>query len=453
MRPLLTKPAPIPVSGASTVPDHSQSLNLMVALAGQMRHDKEKKAAQEEAGQIMAAVSNANLDSIMSNPESREKLLRLYSVDKNMAAGLLDILRTGDQMRIAQEAQEVEKAKTFYSNVETILQAQGDAAAKNFVRDTALQRGENGEDISVLKEMLTMDGDQMGAFAMQRRALAGEMLEIPEVKGANIGAASPGDFTIESLEKYQETGNIGDLERVPEEGMTDYQRQSLDLQRQRLAQENKPSAPSVQDPSPKDFTVESIAKYQQTGNAADLVRYTSGTAKRNDDAIDSGLNAARALPTIKRSLDLLNSVKTSGFANTLLAAKQYFGVDGADEGELSANLGKAVLSQLRDTFGAQFTEREGARLERIEAGFGRSVETNKRLLGQLSRMMEQKVKTAKARAANIGDDATIAEIEAFTSMDLSEGVAMDELATPAQVMGSAQISPETESLLKKYGVN
>jgi hypothetical protein len=38
-----------------------------------------------------------------------------------------------------------------------------------------------------------------------------------------------------------------------------------------------------------------------------------------------------------------------------LAAKKFFGVESADEGELSYLLGKAVLTKLRATFGAAFT--------------------------------------------------------------------------------------------------
>ena len=82
---------------------------------------------------------------------------------------------------------------------------------------------------------------------------------------------------------------------------------------------------------------------------------------------------------MRRGLELLATVNTGGIDNARLQIKKFFGVEGADEGELSANLGRAVLSQLRQTFGAAFTEREGARLDNLSARFGASTASNTRL--------------------------------------------------------------------------
>jgi hypothetical protein len=63
---------------------------------------------------------------------------------------------------------------------------------------------------------------------------------------------------------------------------------------------------------------------------------------------------------LRRGLDILKTLETGGVQAASLAAKKFFGVESADEGELSYLLGKAVLTKLRATFGAAFTvEEEG----------------------------------------------------------------------------------------------
>lgn len=147
-----------------------------------------------------------------------------------------------------------------------------------------------------------------------------------------------------------------------------------------------------------------------------------GTAEegRAQNIITEGLAAADSTAVLRRSLELLDRVGTGGFNRVSLAAKKLFGIEGADEGELSANLGKAVLSQLRSTFGAAFTEREGARLEAIEAGFGSSVPTNRRLLNNALTIAERSAQRAIRRAEQRGDYETADEIEAALDFDLAE---------------------------------
>ena len=147
-----------------------------------------------------------------------------------------------------------------------------------------------------------------------------------------------------------------------------------------------------------------------------------GTAEegRAQDIITGGLAAADSTAVLRRSLELLDRVETGGFSRVSLAAKKLFGIEGADEGELSANLGKAVLSQLRTTFGAAFTEKEGARLESIEAGFGSSVVTNKRLLNNALRIAERSAQRAIRRAEQRDDFETADEIEAALEFNLSD---------------------------------
>lgn len=142
------------------------------------------------------------------------------------------------------------------------------------------------------------------------------------------------------------------------------------------------------------------------------------TSQRNSALVARGVAAAESTANIRRALTLLDKVKTGGIAAISLAAQSRLGIEGADAGELSNSLGKSVLSQLRETFGAAFTESEGLRLERIEAGFGKSLATNRRLLAKALRIAENTAKRA-AKVASEGEAADIEELLAF-SLDIEE---------------------------------
>lgn len=135
--------------------------------------------------------------------------------------------------------------------------------------------------------------------------------------------------------------------------------------------------------------------------------------------IAKGQSAADSTAVIRRSLALLEKVKTGGLGRTtMLAAKRMFGVEGADEGELSASLGKAVLAQLRETFGAAFTAQEGESLKEIEAGFGSSVETNTRLLNNSLRIAQRAAERGIRAAESRDDYESASEIEMALDFDL-----------------------------------
>ena len=116
--------------------------------------------------------------------------------------------------------------------------------------------------------------------------------------------------------------------------------------------------------------------------------------KRASTLIEQGTLAAESVAGLRRGIDLLKTIDTGGIDAVRLRAKNLFGIETADEGELTNELATAVLSQLRETFGAQFTEREGARLERIEAGIGKSTASNIRLLNQALGIAERKANRA-----------------------------------------------------------
>lgn len=160
------------------------------------------------------------------------------------------------------------------------------------------------------------------------------------------------------------------------------------------------------------------------------------TEKRAGALITRGIAAAESTATIRRALTLLETVKTGGLQAISLAAKQRLGIEGANEGELSNSLGKAVLSQLRETFGAAFTESEGLRLERIEASFGKSAPTNRRLLQQALRIAERTSNRAIKAAEKRGNQAEAADIRDLLSFTLD--VEQDQ---PEQQQPTAQQQP------------
>ncbi len=152
-------------------------------------------------------------------------------------------------------------------------------------------------------------------------------------------------------------------------------------------------------------------------------------SKRDQDFIDVGQRQADGTAIIRRGLQLLDIIKTGAPESVALAAKNLFGIAGADETELNANLGKAVLSQLRTTFGAQFTQQEGERLQRLEAGFGKSTAGNKRLLEQTLRLMERDARRGIDAARRNTDPFSADEIEKALQFSLTPGA---QQITPAE---------------------
>lgn len=144
------------------------------------------------------------------------------------------------------------------------------------------------------------------------------------------------------------------------------------------------------------------------------------------ERVKTGREAISAIPIIKRSLDLLNTVETGGPDAWKLKAKQFLGVESADEAELAQNLGKAVLKQLKPTFGAQFTVAEGRELKGIEAAMGKSTAGNKRLLNRALAIYERATKRGMEAAKEQGDMQTYKELEQGLSYQFTEPVAQTQ---------------------------
>jgi hypothetical protein len=141
---------------------------------------------------------------------------------------------------------------------------------------------------------------------------------------------------------------------------------------------------------------------------------------REQSSIDRGITAADSTANIRRAVSLLDTVKTGGFDAALVRAKQIFGIEGADEGELSSNLGKAIIAQLRETFGAAFTKSEGDKLDRIEASFTKSPASNRRLLNNTLKLMERLANRGLKAAESREDDFAIQSITDALTFELGD---------------------------------
>ena len=233
---------------------------------------------------------------------------------------------------------------------------------------------------------------------------------LQHVVGQQVGTASQRDFdTFKALEaKANQTGSEADIMAANQFG--------------RQAGFVRPTEEEKADIKVSEAERKEIAK---------------ANAKRKQGFIDSGVEAADSVANIKRSISLLDTVKTGGLDKAAFAIRQAFGVEGADEGELSANLGRSVLAQLKPIFGAAFTAAEGERLERIEAGFGRSPATNKRLLDSALKIAERAARRGLAAAEDQGDE--------FTANEIREAMAF-EFVEPedAEVQTDQVIQPQAQ---------
>jgi hypothetical protein len=149
----------------------------------------------------------------------------------------------------------------------------------------------------------------------------------------------------------------------------------------------------------------------EAGQVAVSQAQGKGATERAQAIINAGVDAIGQFPVLTRSLDLLDEVQTGGFAGAATRAKALFGIESADEGELSYNIGINVLQQLKPIFGGNFTASEGQRLENIEASLGRNTATNKRLMNQALDLSRTSAEKALDRAIELDDQATVRELE------------------------------------------
>ncbi|WP_372809438.1 hypothetical protein [Litorivivens sp.] len=201
-----------------------------------------------------------------------------------------------------------------------------------------------------------------------------------QASGGGIGTYNPRDYTTESWTKFIQGG-------AKDPSVLNRYAGTLE---ERMA-------------SDPEFASK-VMKFQ--GESAGAKEAGKDIEGQRTERIQMGGIAVRSLGPATAALSLLDEVETGGAAAASLKAKQLFGIESADEGELTYLLSKNVLSQLKETFGAAFTAEEGKRLADIEAGIGRNTETNKRLLQRVIDTAIPKVERAIQDAEIRGDIGT-----------------------------------------------
>lgn len=180
----------------------------------------------------------------------------------------------------------------------------------------------------------------------------------------------------------------------------------------------------------------------------------AGEGGRKTGFIDAGVEAADSMGGINRAIQLLDMVETGGYDAAALRAKQLFGIESADEGELSNALGLAVLKQLKPIFGSAFTAPEGERLERLSAGFGKSPAANKRILQQQLKTVDRAARRALRAAEDTGDEFSANEIRAAmeAANQLQDMTEQPQQQAPAQAIEYLRANPQFREQFKaKYG--
>jgi len=178
-----------------------------------------------------------------------------------------------------------------------------------------------------------------------------------------------------------------------------------------------------------------VRKIRQAGG----ITRTKAQQTRIQVDIDDAISAAKGMAVVNRSIKLLDDLETGGFDAIKVRVKQTLGVESANEAELTANLGKQVLAQLRPIFGSQFTEREGATLTRIEAGFGKSTKGNIRLLNQLKQLIQRAAKRGIAAAKDTDDFRSALDIQDLLEFTLQD-VAPETITNNGGEIGAGEFN-------------
>ena len=158
-----------------------------------------------------------------------------------------------------------------------------------------------------------------------------------------------------------------------------------------------------------------------------------GVVAREKEDIMLGVEAAQTVPILNRADKLLDLVETGKPQQAVLWAKKNLGIETGNEGELENLLGKQILKQLKPTFGSQFTANEGAWLKSMESDWGRSTQSNRRLVRQ-GLLLAEKRAMHGITAAQAGKDARTEQlIKDYLDFKIKDMKAEDDALTTDQI--------------------
>lgn len=370
---------------------------------------------------------------------NQERIARITALNPELGRAISQVVIAGDKNAreaIALEAERGGKNAAF-------VMAQPDFVGKQrAIRELASEAAARGEPLDRFIELSNLTEDELD-LELQRMQIASQ--DIDDLF-ASASTTAPADFTKGSsvvLEKgdgsnvlatpvfNKRTGSV-EIQETPVEGEL----------ASRLGQTPAQQMAQAISEATQIAAAQAGIQVATAGELAAERERGGGQEQRAQTVINDALDTAKTIPILKRSIQLLESVETGGVDRAILAAKQLFGVESADEAELAANLARAVLAQMRPIFGAQFTEREGDRLNRIEAGVGKSTQGNIRLLQQLLRAAERDVRRAQTVADERDDQLAFDAFEEALTLDLGIGIDEEPAVSPAPVAPEGGIAPE-----------
>ena len=305
------------------------------------------------------------------------------------------------------------RKKAYFEDLQTIL---------NSLEAKDTQRALNITD-KRLSDINKLNGDPSGTLMIKQRIMNGDIPStIANLKKVEAVGIDRG-YLADPLERDERKARIQAQRRGPTKTANQKDLETFE----RLISEAEASG-----------TEKDRKKAERFGRKAGFIRETEqenadikvdaamrktvaeSNAERKQGFIDSGIQAADGVANLNRALNLLDEVKTGGFNNVALKAKRLFGVEGADPGELSNLMGKAVLAQLKPIFGAAFTAREGEALAELEAKFSNSPANNRRLIENALRLADRAARRGIAAAEDQGDMFTANEIKEAMSFNLRD---------------------------------
>jgi hypothetical protein len=207
-----------------------------------MQERQQVQKAQEGAQQSREIVKqNGWMREMISDPVKSKQFSYINKINPEMAKAVVDTLKARDAYANYEVAQAAQKANDDYTNYLAILQKHGKEAADQFIEGQARSIYQQGGDVRKYMSLTNMDADGAAAYADSMRAATGTVLQIGDIKSASemFAKIDPTKHTPESVRAFQQTGDYGDLVSVEEtpEPMTEYQRQSLAIEKSKLANE------------------------------------------------------------------------------------------------------------------------------------------------------------------------------------------------------------------------
>jgi len=384
--------------------------------AGQAMKDRRAEADEKRLRGLAAQLgeqSEAYKELMVKNPEAAMKLKQTFSTDDGGANALID------------------DAHSFLYHIATDPSgASAMTLLNNRIQNTPNWSGKTSKHSENLRNILATEGPE-AAKANVENALA----IMAGIKGGGKDGRTSNQkdwATFQNLmSKAEDTGNPKDKVKAERYGR---------------------GVGFIRESEQEKSDIKVTQKEREAMVKANVVR--------KQGFIDSGIEMATGAANIRRALTLLDEVETGGFDNLALKARQLFGIEGADEGEVSSLMGKAVLSQLKPIFGAAFTAVEGEKLATLEAKFGRSSASNKRLLNNALKIIDRAARRGIAAAEDQEDFFTADEIRGALAFKLedkapqsSQQTGMSEQDKQALEWARANANdPRAAAILQKMGV-